>query len=319
MKSHRLQWAALPVHIQEQIAACLGSAVADFASATGGYSPALAGVATLADGRSVFIKAASPEQNPDTPDIMRTEAHNNLQIDHRRAPAPHLLDRIDDGTWVILIFEAITGHTPGAPWNDGDLAAVLDALDLVRNLPSSTLPAAATVFGAIFGGWNRLRDHDPALDSGRDDDANKAWWQPRLDELCSLEESSLASIAGDNFVHADVRSDNTLITENSSAVFVDWTTCCRGASWLDIASMAASVSLEGGPQPQELLARSDVEISSEDLIAFVTGMSGYFVHASRRPAPPGMPTVRDHQRDKAVITTSWLRQLLNDKPTLASR
>lgn len=272
----------------------------------------------MADGRTVFIKAASPAQNPDTPGIMRTEAHNNLQIDHGRAPAPRLLDRIDDGAWVILIFEAITGHTPGAPWNDRDLAAVLNGLSLVRNLPSTTLPAAATVFGTIFGGWNRLRDHDPALDSSRDD-ANTAWWQPQLDELCSIEKLSLASIAGDSFVHADIRSDNTLITEDSSAVFVDWTTCCRGASWLDIASMAASVSLEGGPQPQELLARSEVEISSEDLIAFVTGMSGYFVHASRRPAPPGMPTVRDHQRDKGVITTKWLRQLLNDRPAMTGR
>ncbi|WP_158607558.1 phosphotransferase [Flexivirga caeni] len=308
--NHRLQWAALPVHIRELLADCVGSAVVDFTSATSGYSPALAGVATLADGRSVFIKAASPAQNPDTPDIMRTEADNNLKLKHHRAPAPRLLERIDDGTWVILIFEAIAGHTPGAPWNDHDLSAVLDALDLVRTLPVTTLPAAATVFGTIFGGWNRLRDHDPAWESGLDD-ANMVWWQPRLDELCSLERASLASIAGDSFVHADIRSDNTLVTEDSSAVFVDWTTCCRGASWLDIASMAASVSLEGGSQPQELLARSRVDISSEDLIAFVTGMSGYFVHASRCPPPPGMPTVRDHQREKGVITTTWLRQLLN--------
>lgn len=110
LMSHRLQWAALPVHVQERITDCLGSAVVDFASATGGYSPALAGTAILADGRSVFIKAASPAQNPDTPHIMRTEANNNLQIDHRRAPAPRLLDRIDDGKWVVLIFEAITQY-----------------------------------------------------------------------------------------------------------------------------------------------------------------------------------------------------------------
>lgn len=68
-----------PFHVHERITDCLGSAVVDFASATGGYySPALAGTATLADGRSVVIKAASPAQNPDTPHIMRTEANNNL-------------------------------------------------------------------------------------------------------------------------------------------------------------------------------------------------------------------------------------------------
>ncbi len=165
--SHRLPWSALPTVVRRVIADRLGSDVVRTTSAAGGFSPAMACVADLADGRRVFIKAASTAQDPYTPDMMRGEAVINRGLSADTAPAPRLLDTYDDGTWVVLIFEEITGRMPVIPWRPDELARVVPAVAGIAALTvSSALPPAAEVFGDMFTGWASLRDaaaSDPAL------------------------------------------------------------------------------------------------------------------------------------------------------------
>lgn len=80
----------------------------------------------------------------------------------------------------------------------------------------------------------------------------------------------------------------------ASTVFVDWPHATRGPVVLDLAGWAPSVVLEGGPDPETLLARygPGAAVDPEDLGAIVAGVAGYFTHHSMLPAPPDPPTVR---------------------------
>ena len=69
----RLDWRDLPRHVRTRIAELAGAQVTAEISATSGFSPGFAAVLELADGRGVFVKAVSGEQNPVSPDLARAE------------------------------------------------------------------------------------------------------------------------------------------------------------------------------------------------------------------------------------------------------
>ena len=51
----------------------VGARVVGTQSGAGGYSPSFASRCDLDDGRRVFVKAVSPAQNPESPDMLRSE------------------------------------------------------------------------------------------------------------------------------------------------------------------------------------------------------------------------------------------------------
>ena len=112
-------------------------------------------------------------------------------------------------------------------------------------------------------------------------------------------------------LHADVRADNLLLTDEGVMV-VDWPHACRGAAFADLVFFAPSVAMQGGPEPAALLARSRAgrAVSREALAAVVCALAGYFTERSLRPAPPGLPTVRRFQAAQAEVTRRWLATLL---------
>ena len=112
--SHRLQWRDLPFHVQREVEAAAGGAVISAVGQTGGYGPGMAARCELSDGRRVFVKAVSPAQNPDTPNMMRREAEINASLP-AGAPAPALRQVLDDGEWVVLIFEDVEAGNPANP------------------------------------------------------------------------------------------------------------------------------------------------------------------------------------------------------------
>jgi hypothetical protein len=149
----RLHWDELPEEVRAKVARTLGSAVDEAVNQPGGYSPALAARCTLVDGRRVFIKAVSPAQNPDSPIMMRREAEIAAALP-ADAPAPTLLHMIDDGNWIVLVFEDIDGALPEMPWDREELRRVVDATRQLGKLtPRARLRTIAEQYGAIFTGW----------------------------------------------------------------------------------------------------------------------------------------------------------------------
>ncbi|KQT01418.1 aminoglycoside phosphotransferase [Cellulomonas sp. Leaf395] len=313
----RLDWRDLPRHVRTRIAELAGAQVTAEISATSGFSPGFAAVLELADGRGVFVKAVSGEQNPVSPDLARAEIRVSRALPPQ-VPAPNLLWSSDDGDWVILGFDVVHGRSPELPWKPEDLRAVADAVGALADaepLPGHTLPRTDDQLAEDFTGWRKLhalddetkREYaDLAGDIGR-------WALANVEQLVRWEQESLRVCAGDSLVHGDLRADNVMIDPDHQhqVWIIDWPHASVGAPWLDLAFMLPSVALQGGGDPATNFRNHPVSdgVHDDDLRAGLAGLSGYFAWSSRQPAPLGIPNLRRFQAAQGVATVRWLREL----------
>jgi hypothetical protein len=52
------------------------------------------------------------------------------------------------------------------------------------------------------------------------------------------------------------------------------------------------------------------DVPDETINAALASLTGYFLGHSRRPPPPGIPTVRAFQAAQGNVALAWLRQRL---------
>ena len=300
-----LPWAQVPAPVQAWAAHVGGGAPTRVADLAGGFSPGAASRLECPD-RTVFVKAVGSSLNPDSPSLHRREAVVSMALPGL-AMVPSLLDTYDDADWVALAFEAVDGRPPRHPWDRRELDTVVRALvalhDALTPSPAPQVEAAAAYLQRLFGGWAELaalREPPQGLDP---------WARANLSRLAELESQWPAAIEGTTLLHGDIRSDNILLTADG-VVFVDWPHAAIGAPVFDVVAWAASVVLEGGPGPEELLAvhepsrRADPAVVTVLLIA----VAGFFVSHSLRPPPPGLPTVRAFQAAQGEVALAWLRR-----------
>ncbi|HEX5596853.1 MAG TPA: phosphotransferase [Micromonosporaceae bacterium] len=114
-------------------------------------------------------------------------------------------------------------------------------------------------------------------------------------------------------VHGDLRADNLLLRADGTVAVVDWPHACRGPAWLDRLLLCINFLLYGDVNVDPLVAHlaSDTGVSEELLIDVLTGYTGYFLDAARRPPPSGLPTVRVFQQAQADALLPWVRQRLS--------
>ncbi len=303
----RLPWAKIPSHIRQRIDVSLGSPVIGAATASGGFTPGFAGICDLADGRRYFVKAVSGAQNPDTPDMHRREASITARLP-RDLPVPELIEVVDDGEWVALVFEAIDGRPPELPWSIADLEATFTTLDRVatRATPSpiKDLESFADRHHEPFSGYRRAAEGDSAL---LDD-----WSRRHLDTLVGLEAQWPAATTGHTLLHSDVRADNLLFTAGGDVILVDWPHGCVGAAWVDKAGLLPSVGLDGGPSPIEVenALRPFAAVDADAVNSFVAALAGYFTFRGAQSDPIGIPHLRGFQRAQGRVTRVWLADRL---------
>lgn len=303
----RLPWSAIPEPLRAEVERHLGGRVAEAVTQPGGFSPGVAARLRLDDGRRAFVKAVDG-LNPDAPRLHRAEARISAALPDS-TPAPRLLGSIDAGGWVILMFEDVDGRVPAQPWQPAELARVLEAMgDLATSLtpaPVDALPAADQDSN-VGRGWDLLaRD----VRSGADDLAGVDPWVPaNLDGLLAQEERWPTAVQGSTLAHSDIRADNILLTADR-VMFVDWPWACLAPPWFDLVGLLPSVAMQGGPQPEEVLAGHVLvrDADPDSVTVMVSCLAGYFTYQSRQPDPPGLPTVREFQRAQGVVALDWLK------------
>ena len=114
-----------------------------------------------------------------------------------------------------------------------------------------------------------------------------------MDRLAELESQAPDAVEGDTLLHLDVRADNMLLAGNTVWLF-DWAWACVGAPWVDAVGFAPSVAMQGGPPPEQVIARHPAANSADPvhITAAVAAVAGYFTHGALQPPPPGLPTLQ---------------------------
>lgn len=280
----------------------LGARVVGAVTQPSGFSPGLAARLRLEDGRRVFLKAVSEEANPDTPDIHRREARILAALP-ATAPIARLLWSYDEMGWVALCLEDVDGRHPDEPWTELDLDLVIACVEkMSRDLTPSPIQVDDIVpelFRNTINGWRfALERGESRLD---------AWALRNLDRLAELEGRAPGAVDGDALVHCDIRADNLLIAGRRVYV-LDWPWARIGAAWIDLVAMAPSVTMQGGPLPEQFLSRLDLRgVTGGAIDAAVASLAGYFVVRAMEPPPQGIPTVRAFQAAQGRVAIAWLR------------
>ena len=312
----RLGWADLPRPVRARIAGLAGAQVVTETSATSGFSPGYAALLELGDGTQVFVKAVSPEQNADSPDLARAEARVASLLPDA-VPAPRLLWSDDEDGWVLLGFEPVLGRSPEQPWDGDELALVLGALDdLARaGTPSPAgLPPLADHLGEIATSWSRLAADPAALARAvTATGEHGAWLAEHVDDLVAWSAGAPAAGVGTTLVHGDLRADNVMIdAEVPGRVWlIDWPHANGdGAPWFDLLAMLPSVAMQGGGDPAQLFWSHPTAADADPTAvrAVLAAVTGYFVHACVQDAPRGIANLRSFQLAQGLAALGWLRR-----------
>ncbi len=304
----RADWDVIPVHVRDRIDEIAGSRVVRAVNLDGGFSPGPAARCDLVDGRTVFVKAAGSELNPDTPGIHRREATvlAALPDDH---PSPTLIGVADDGDWVALVIEWVDGRMPMPPLGRPDVDRLLGLVERMARAGDGLRPPGVERFAdrnaGLFGHWKRLHDDPPEVRDALDE-----WSRSHLDRLVDLDDQAPAASHGNHLLHVDTRSDNVLFSGEGPAhdVVVDWPEASIGAGWIDLVTMLPALHLDGGPTPSDVFAAHPIgrRADPDAATALLAGIAGYFTRQSLHPAPLGLPTVRAFQRSQGTIARAWL-------------
>ena len=304
----RLDWLDLPARVRSEVESQLGCAVTEAVSQPRGFSPGVAARLRLTDGRRVFLKAIGPEPSPGGPSFHRREVQNVAALS-LAAPVPRLLWSYDEGEggWVVLIFEDVDGSSPAQPWRVYELDRVVEAMERLHDvlttspIPEATAGSTKEMFAGSISGWHTLRDGNSSQLARVDD-----WSRRHLNRLVELEEAAASGPSGDTLVHNDIRADNILLTRQR-VWFVDWPHARVGPPWVDMVAFAPSVTMQGGPSPDEVIDRhTSCRTADPDAItAAVAALAGFFTRSALLPPPPGLPTLRPFQAAQGAVARKW--------------
>ena len=259
----------------------------------GGYTLMEHWLVELADGTGAFAKVAV---NEPTAGFLRDE-HRIYSV-LEASFLPQFLGWDDDGARPILLLEDLTGAYWPPPWRPGDIELVREALAEIHALPPPD--GLQELVADDLHTWREVEEApEPFLGLGL---CAAEWLEQALPELIAA--TDRCDVSGEAFVHLDVRSDNICIADGR-AKLVDWNWASVGNPRVDFAFWLASVSLEGGPSPAELMP------DAGDLTAVV---SGFFAPIAGLPPPDGAPKVRAVQLAQLEVALPWAVDVLGLPP-----
>jgi len=242
--------------------------------------------ARLADGRRVFIKQALTATA-----VEWLRAERTIYEAVRGPFMPAFFGAYDDGDLALIVLEDLSDAKWPPPWSPDDVESVLASLDAVHHTGAPPEIEELDVIRAEIVGWPDIAANpEPLLSTGL---CAPAWLDAALPTL--LQASEDARLGGTELLHFDVRSDNLCLRDDHAVLF-DWNLARVGNGDFDVAFWLPSLTLEGGPQPWEVLP---------DAGLLAAAVAGFFCVRAGLPPPPTAPTVRDFQRAQAQVALEW--------------
>jgi hypothetical protein len=274
-----------------------GTRVVDGESAGAGFTPGCASVLTGADGRRIFLKAASKKAQRPFAEAYADEVRMLRQLPDG-LPVPRLLWSHEDDLWVVMALEHVEGSNPQRPWGHAELGLCLDSLQVLAERltpPPMPLRSFAEEFADLPGCWDHVRRTAPE-------------W-PHLEEAAALAAGFADVTAGDTLVHTDVRDDNFVVATDGRAYLCDWNFPVRGAAWVDSVCLLMT-AFGDGLDAEALVAERALtgSVDPEHVDVLLALLCGYFLEHRDQPSPYSSPFLRRHQSWCAEVSWAWLAQ-----------
>ncbi len=313
-------WRTIPLAVRRAAEGQLGAPVQRAMRVWGGYTPTPTYRLRLADGRRAFFKAVGTDSNE-----FSRAAHQREERVYRElpelifpwAPAFYGALRLDD--WQVILLEDL-GPKSAPPWSPA----------LVRNVARGFGQFHAATLGASLPDWlprreqqfwSRSRLWTWLVESGdvqaiaelAGDQADSAlsWLKEAAPVLADVSRR-LADVGEPAaFLHRDVRSDNLRWVGGRLRLF-DWPHVGVGPPEYDAAAFSQTVTVEGGPPPEVVLAAyaEGAPIRPAALDSAVAALAGFFADQAWQDDPPGLPRLRRFQRHQLAVTLAWASRRL---------
>ncbi len=315
----------MPPSVRRAVAQTLGAEVRRATIAWGGYTPTPTYRLRLANGRRAFFKAVSPDSN----DFARA-AHNReervyRELGHLIGPwAPACYGAFACDAWHVLLLEDL-GPKSAPPWTTALTRRVVRAYgDFHQATLGQPTPSWVPRTGqdeSTGSRWDWATEPDALgrVSALVDDDAQVMaalrWLDVAAPTLAQAARSLGAVGPPHALLHRDTRSDNLRWTP-AGLRLVDWPHAGVGSPEEDAAAFVQSVTAEGGPLPEQVMAwyAERIPLRPQALDAAVADLAGFFADEAWRPAIPGLPRLRPFQRAQLRVTLAWAARRLQLPP-----
>jgi thiamine kinase-like enzyme len=319
-------WRSVPRAVRRQVENLIGWPIVRGTTVWGGYAPSPTFRLFLADGRRVFFKGVGPTSNAHMQRAIRAEERVYRELGPWIAPwSPMFFGSFQHAEWYVLLLEDL-GRPSVPPWTRSALSAVMEGYaefhqhSLGQDLPNWLSRQWHQAFARM---WTELADEDGGLDGvanlagGRAAEA-LAWLHRSVKCLRSAAETLAAVGPPHALLHLDTRSDNLRLQPGGRLRLFDWPYACVGPPELDLAAFAQSITCEGGPDPDAVIAAytTHLPVRAEVIDAAAATMAGFFAHHAWRPDIPDLPRLRSIQRRQLKSSLVWAaRRLRLPEPT----
>ena len=258
----------------------------------GGMSPGCAASIRVGDGDRFFVKAVDDDPDDVTADLFRHELH----VLENLPPSPHrpaLLGGYDDGEWVAVVMEHVSGHYPdfGIEAEFDAVADMLSGQGRELSPPPSGLsvPSLRDTVQWWISRWEEIEE--------RPEDFLPVWALGFADVGLGAARRVADALPDDTLCHFDVRNDNLLIGDDGDVVVFDWGIAMTGPLWADKVMLALQLPdmAKSSSYISAWLDDDELGVVDDFLVAF----GGSQAWDSRQPVQRRLPTLRDYLADDA--------------------
>lgn len=313
-------WSAVPRSVKDEVARLLGSPVARAARVYGGYAPSATFRVVLRDGRRAFLKSTYPlPKDSGVRWVVDREERFYRSLGRRvERWAPRFFGSFERDGWHMLALEDL-GPRSVPPWSAAKARraardyARFHKSTLGKPLPRWLSRTEHVEFASFWSGLAASGDLDAVASLGRRRADEAAEWLDVSLPVLREGERRLARLRGpDALIHVDTRSDNIRIVGERLRIF-DWPFASAGPPEFDFVAFAQTVTAEGGPTPEWILAEYETVLPLRDraVDASLCGVAGYFADRSWRPPIVGLPRLRSWQRRQLKATLRWTARRLD--------
>ena len=271
-----------PTAAAAAVTAATGARPHSWRHVVAGHTHAEKWLVELADGRSVFVKAAL---EPSARAQVEREAALLESVAAPYMPDFHGTSTVDE--WAVLVLEDLShAHWP-PPYEDRGEALLETVRQVADTRPPPRLEHRPE--GRPFGTyWQRIADDPgPVLANG----LFSVQWLEEAQPILHAAESS-ARLDGDDFLHDDVWAGNVCYTEGG-AILIDWASASIGDHRVDLAYALLSIRSSGATPPR---------VEFPDEAAYAALLAGSCAFQAAQP-------VHGSIKHESVLRAGWLHDL----------